>query len=66
MGLRNVWRGAVTSTKRITLFLTGSCIFLAIVCALTLTAFVLTILFEMSQVWNKLMNKLRGANRWLK
>ena len=54
MGLKNVWLGAGILIKRITLFLTGGCIFLAIVCALTLTAFALTTLSEMSLVWDKL------------
>jgi hypothetical protein len=63
MARKNVWRGAVTSTKRTILFLMGGCIFLAIVCALTLTAFGLTILSEMSQVWDKLKKYIeRKAN----
>jgi hypothetical protein len=54
MGLKNVWRGVVNTIVTITLFLMGFFTFLVIVCALTVIACVSTILFEVSQGWNKL------------
>jgi hypothetical protein len=54
MDQKNAWRGVVSSMGLTILFWISTCIFLVIVCVVIVIAFGMTILLEVSAVWDKI------------